>query len=170
LWLTEDDRAFARKELAARGVQDGELLIAFAPGAGASRRCWPPERWIDLGRRLRREFAVRLVLVGSKSESELGARIESALGSTAINLVGHATLRQTSAILERCSLTVSNDSGPMHLAAAADSAVVEISCHPRGGDPNHISSPTHFHPWGVPYVVLQPEPANLSCRNSCNSY
>jgi ADP-heptose:LPS heptosyltransferase len=169
LWLTEDDRAFAKKILAAHGMQEGELLIAFAPGAGASRRCWPLERWIELGRRLMREFAFRLVLVGSESESELGTRIESALGSAVINLVGHATLRQTSAILEHCSLTVSNDSGPMHLAAAAGSAVVEISCHPRGGDPNHGSSPAHFHPWGVPYVVLQPEPAIPPCTGSCNS-
>ena len=168
LWLTEDDRAFARKILAAHGVQGDELLVAFAPGAGAGRRCWPLERWIELGRRLNREFEPRLVLVGSKQERELGVCVEKALGGTVINLVGRATLRQTSAILERCSLTVSSDSGPMHLAAAAGSAVVEISCHPRGGDPNHFNSPSQFHPWGVPYIALRPEPAIPSCRNSCN--
>jgi ADP-heptose:LPS heptosyltransferase len=169
LWLTDDDRTYARKTLAAHGVEGGELLIAFAPGAGARRRCWPLERWIDLGRRLGRKFGPRLVIVGSKREEDLGAYIEGALGSGVINLVGCATLRQTSAILECCSLTVSNDSGPMHLAAAAGSAVVEISCHPRGGDPNHENSPMHFHPWGVPYFVVQPESPTAPCSISCES-
>jgi heptosyltransferase-2 len=169
LWLTEDDRAFAGKILAAHRVGDGELLIAFSPGSRAMTRCWPLERWIELGRRLKGEFEPRIVILGSEQEKELGACIEKSLGSTVINLVGCATLRQTSAILERCSLTVSNDSGPMHLAGAAGSAVVEISCHPRGGDPYHGNSPTHFHPWGVPHIVLQPEPAVPPCSNSCNS-
>jgi ADP-heptose:LPS heptosyltransferase len=169
LWLTEDDRAFARKIFAAHGVGDREPLIALSPGSGAKTRCWPIERWVELGRRLNREFDSRLVVVGSKGEKELGTFVENALGSTVINLVGCATLRQTSAILERCSLTVSNDSGPMHLAAAAGSPAVEISCHPRGGDRDHCNSPTRFHPWGVPYVVLQPEPAAPSCSNSCKS-
>jgi ADP-heptose:LPS heptosyltransferase len=169
LWLTEDDRAFARKILAAHGVGGGDLVIAFSPGSRAKTRCWPLERWIELGRRLKRELQTRLVIVGSEQEKELGACIEKALGGTVINLAGSATLRQTSAILKCCSLTVSNDSGPMHLAAAAGSAVVEISCHPRGGDPYHGNSPNHFHPWGVPHVVLQPEPAAPSCVNSCTS-
>jgi len=167
LWLTEDDRCFARQALAARAVREGEVLIAFAPGAGAKKRCWPVERWIELGRRLHCEFGPRIVLLGGKAEGDFGARIERELSGIAINLMGQLTLRQTGAILENCSLTVSNDSGPMHLAAAAGSGVVEISCHPRGGDPDHANSPVHFHPWGVPRDVLQPEPAAPSCSGSC---
>jgi len=169
LWLTGDDREFAGKELAAQGIRDGEVLMALAPGSRAMKRCWPIERWVELGRRLNQEYETRLVVIGSQSESDLGACLEKALGSAAINLVGRATLRQSSAILERCSLTVSNDSGPMHLAAAAGSAVVEISCHPRGGDPSHENSPSQFHPWGVPYIALQPDPAIFPCSDSCNS-
>ncbi len=169
LFLTQDDRAFARQALAGHGARDDESLVAFAPGAGAKQRCWPLQRWIDLGAQLRRELAFRLVLIGNELDSELGTSMERALGNGVINLVGQTTLRQTGAILERCALTVSNDSGPMHIAAAAGSSVVEISCHPRGGDPNGVTSPIHFHPWGVPHIVLQAAPTSPSCRNSCNS-
>jgi ADP-heptose:LPS heptosyltransferase len=169
LWLTDDDREFAKKTLKAHGVRDGEILIAIVPGAGVLKRIWPLERWVELARRLNQEFAPRLVVVGSKREKDLGACIEKTLGSTVINLAGRATLRETSAILERCSLTVSNDSGPMHLGTAVGTAAVVLSCHPRGGDANHENSPNHFHPWGVPYVLLQPEAATPPCSGSCNS-
>src|SRR5208337_5093831 len=79
------------------------------------------------------------------------------------------TLRETAAVLERCQLAVTADSGPMHLAAAAGSAVVEISCHPRAGDAEHYNSPVRLHPWGVPYAVVQPEHAADGCRDSCES-
>jgi ADP-heptose:LPS heptosyltransferase len=169
LWLAEEDRTFARQILGERSVQDGELLLAFAPGAGEKKRCWPVDRWIELGRRLRQEYALRIVLVGGNSEAALGKQIEDALGDNVINLTGRATLRQTGAILERCLLTVSNDSGPVHLAAAAGSPVVEISCHPRGGDPEHHNSPTRFGPWQVPHIVSQPESTVSCCKDSCTA-
>jgi ADP-heptose:LPS heptosyltransferase len=169
LWLTEEDRAFARRIFTERRIRGGELMVAIAPGAGELKRCWPVDRWIELGRRLKQEFALRIVLVGGVSEGGIGKQMEESLGDTAINLIGRMTLRQTGAILGRCLVTVSNDSGPMHLAAAAGNSVVEISCHPRGGDADHHNSPTRFGPWQVPHVVLQPEATNALCNNSCEA-
>jgi heptosyltransferase-2 len=125
---------------------------------------------VELGRRLVREYDARFVVVGGPQDSHLGQRLETELGSSRVlNLAGRITLRQTGAVLERCCLTVSNDSGPMHLAAAVGSPVVKIAWHPRGSSPADPDSPARFHPWGVPHVVVQPERATDGCRDSCES-
>jgi heptosyltransferase-2 len=169
IWLDEGDRSFARTVCAAEGIGTRDLVIAFAPGAGALKRCWPIERFAELGRVLVREHDARLAVVGGPEDRHLGEQLESGLGPAVLNLAGRTTLRETAAVLERCQLAVTNDSGPMHLAAAAGSAAVEISCHPRAGDAEHYNSPVRLHPWGVPHVVVQPEQATDPCRDSCQS-
>ena len=67
-------------------------------------------------------------------------------------------------------LVVANDSGPMHLAEAAGAAVVEISCHPTGGDSLHSNSPVRFHPWVKEYVVFPPPQAREPCTSSCECH
>jgi heptosyltransferase-2 len=57
----------------------------------------------------------------------------------------------------------------MHIAAAAGTPVVEISCHPNGGDPLHPNSPERFGPWQVPHRILRPEHARDGCVTSCRA-
>jgi heptosyltransferase-2 len=169
MWLDNGDRSFAREVCAGGGVGPHGLVIAFAPGAGALKRRWPIERFVELGRALVREYDARLVAVGGPEDRQLGGQLQSALGPAIIDLAGRTTLRETAAVLERCRLAVASDSAPMHLAAAVGTAVVEISCHPRAGDTEHANSPVRLHPWGVPHVVVQPEHATDPCRDSCES-
>jgi ADP-heptose:LPS heptosyltransferase len=170
LWLDPKDRSLARQLLAQHGIARDDGVIALAPGAGAVKRRWPIERFVELGRVLVREYDARFVVVGGPQDSDLGLHLETELSSSRVfNAAGRTTLRQTAAVLERCCLTVSNDSGPMHLAAAVGSVVVEISCHPRAGDIEHYNSPVRLHPWGAPYAVVQPEHAADGCRDSCES-
>jgi ADP-heptose:LPS heptosyltransferase len=170
LWLDAKDRSLARQLLAQHGMARDDGAMALAPGASAPRKCWPVERFVELGRVLVREYDTRFVAVGGPQDWHLGLRLETELGSSRVlNLAGRATLRQTAAVLERCCLTVSNDSGPMHLAAAVGSPVVEIAWHPCGGSPADPDSPARFHPWGVPHVVVQPEHATDGCRDRCES-
>jgi ADP-heptose:LPS heptosyltransferase len=167
VWLDEEDRSFAAEVFARHGVEGDEPIFTMAPGAGAPRRRWPIERFVELGRLLLREYNPKLVIVGGAEDRDLGERLEAELGRSVINLAGRTTLRQAAAVLQRCRLTVSNDSGPMHLAAAAGSAVVELSCHPIGGVEMHVNSPVAFRPWGVSQAVVQPEQARTPCRDAC---
>jgi heptosyltransferase-2 len=57
----------------------------------------------------------------------------------------------------------------MHLAAAANVPVVEISCHPKFGGAVHANSPVRFRPWGVRHVILQPEKAIKPCTQACTA-
>jgi heptosyltransferase-2 len=169
LWLDQQDRSFAARLFAEQAITPGDPLVAFAPGARFGRKQWPIERFAELGRLLLAEYQPYLVVVGGPDDRPLGERLEAELGARVINVAGRTTLRQTAAVLERCCLTVSNDSGPMHLAAAAGSAVVEIAWHACGGSSRDPDSPARFHPWGVPHVVVQPEHATDPCLDSCES-
>jgi heptosyltransferase-2 len=167
LWLGDEDRETARAALAARGVTGNDLLVSIAPGASHPKRLWPVRRFIDLGRFLQQEFGARLLIIGGPGDRERACELQENLGNAAVSFTGEMTLRQIGALLEHVPLVVANDSGPMHLAAAAGAAVVGISCHPTSGDPLHQNSPIRFHPWAEKYIVLQPLQAAEPCTSSC---
>lgn len=64
VWLDEEDRSFAAEVFARHGVKGDEPVFALAPGAGAPKRCWPIERFVELGRLILREYNPKLVIVG----------------------------------------------------------------------------------------------------------
>lgn len=170
LWLNEEDRDYARMALESGSRNCEQRIIALAPGAGHPKRLWPLGRFIQLGMELLKEFDGRIIVVGGPGDQERASRLSEALGPRAISVAGQTTLRQTAAVLERTSLVIANDSGPMHLAAAAGVPVVEISCHPASGDPMHANSPQRFHPWGKRFEVVQPIKAQEPCTQSCQGH
>jgi ADP-heptose:LPS heptosyltransferase len=167
LWLSEEDRQAARAGLRSRGLNPADALIGIAPGAAWPKRVWPLGRFIELGRLLVKEFGARFLVVGGPEDRERGLRLQEELGTAAVNFAGDMTLRQTAALLEHTRLVIANDSGPMHLAAAAGVAVVEVSCHPVTGDPNHTNSPLRFHPWAKEFAVVQPLEPYPPCVHGC---
>jgi ADP-heptose:LPS heptosyltransferase len=167
LWLSDEDRETARAALTSRGVTGNDLLVGIAPGAGHPKRVWPLCRFIHLGRFLQQECGARLLIIGGPEDRESALQLQENLGTSAASFAGEMTLRQTGALLEHVPLVVANDSAPIHLAAAAGAAVVEISCHPTSGDPLHSNSPARFHPWVEEYAVLQPPQAAEPCTSSC---
>lgn len=166
LWLSDEDRETARRMMELNGVSETDLVVALGVGAAHRRRRWPLARFVDVGRFLEARHGARIVVVGGAEDSEFGQRVKDAIPG-ATYFCGSLSLRQTGALLERVQLTIANDSGPMHLAAAAGSAVVEISCHPKTGDANHENSPVRFKPWTIDSVVLQPEAPMEPCKNGC---
>ena len=167
LWLSEDDRETVRRLLDLNGISPTDLVVALGVGAAHRRRRWPLARFVEVGRFLEAKYGARIVVVGGGEDKELGHRIKDAIAG-AVNLCGSMSLRQTGAVLGQVRLTIANDSGPMHLAAAAGSAVIEISCHPKNCDANHENSPLRFGPWTSDRLVFQPESATDPCAHGCD--
>lgn len=168
LWLSGDDESFAERLLASDNVGAGEYLVALGPGAGSPKRMWPIDRFVELAEWVTREYGARVIIIRSDREAELGRRVRERLGGKVID-AGGTTLRQAAALLKRCHLFIGNDSGPMHLAAAAGVPVIEISCHPQDGSPLHPNSPSIFGPWARPSRVLQPETGLKPCSERCDA-
>jgi heptosyltransferase III len=117
-WTAPEDRA-----LAARRLPNGRPVIALGPTANWAPKVWPAERFAALFRALAAggplAGAVAVVLGGpGAAERDMAAPL-LALLPEAIDLVGALSLPQAAAILGRAALFVGNDSGLMHLAAAA---------------------------------------------------
>jgi heptosyltransferase-2 len=166
-WWTPEDAVRVEAVLHAAGLAGGERLVALAPGAAEANKIWPLSRFAEVGQWVRRAYGVRLVIIGGEAERAAADTLGQVLGPAAIRAAGLLTLRQTGALLKRCILFVGNDSGPMHLAAAAGIPVVAVSRCIRGGDPCRDQSPARFGPWGVPHRVLQPDQAAPPCGDRC---
>ena len=117
------------ERLLADSIESGRPIVGFAPGAayGHAKR-WPPDRVAQVATRLVREHHAACVLVGAGADREAGRAIESSLPPdvSVLNLIGRTDLRLLIGVLARCRAFVSNDSGAMHLAAAAGVPVTAI--------------------------------------------
>jgi len=100
-------------------------FVGLQLGASQDRRRWPVSSFARLGELLSRELGLLPVLLGSPGERHLAERY-LALGAPGVDCVGKTGLEELAAVVSRCSLVVSNDTGTMHLAAGLGVPVVGI--------------------------------------------
>ena len=121
LHCTEEESAWAS------GMLPNGSWAAVNPGAayGSAKR-WLPDRFAVVADRLHAEFGFSLLLTGGPAEAEIGKEIEANMKAPRLNLIGRTSVRRMTAVLSRCSLMVTNDSGPMHVAAALGVPIVAL--------------------------------------------
>jgi len=170
LWDSDQDRKWVSGILEQNRFSSAHKIIAVGIGARAPKRRWPIDRFSLLLKELSLRSGVRFLLLGSAQDKPLAERVRTNLECAAVSLAGALSLRQLYSTLKRCALFVGNDSGPKHVAAASGIPVVEISCHPTTGHPNHYNAPARFRAWGVQTVVLQPTHGFEGCKQGCESF
>jgi heptosyltransferase-2 len=121
LQCTEEELALARTRLS------DERWVAINPGAtyGSAKR-WFPERYAAVADELAREFSARILLVGGPDEQEIAGAVAAGMSTPPLNLAGRTSVRELMALLSWCRLLVTNDSGPMHVAAAFGVPIVAV--------------------------------------------
>jgi heptosyltransferase-2 len=127
LRLTDAERHWAAKKLDALGLGGPRFLIGLHPGAsfGPAKR-WIPERFAALADRLIGALDADVLIFGSPEERPLGEEIARTMQHTPALAAGETSLRQLLALMAQCRLMVTNDSGPMHLAAALGVPLVAV--------------------------------------------
>lgn len=158
LFVSATSRLAVEKNLAAEGLAPGEPIAAIHPGASCPSKRWPVESFEALGRRILEETGLRIVLIGGKEEKALGAQLASALGPRALDFTGGVPLAELGALLERCRILVSNDSGPVHIAAAVGTPVLSIFGRNRAG-----LSQTRWKPLGAAHASMQKDVGCAVC-------
>jgi ADP-heptose:LPS heptosyltransferase len=129
--------------LRVHGLEESQPFIVVHPGATAPSRRYPPESFAAAADLLGTE-GHRLLFTGSAAERELVAGIVGRMRSRAISLAGALGLAELCALIERATLLISNNTGPVHIAAALGIPVVDLYA---------LTNPQHT-PWGVPSRVL----------------
>jgi heptosyltransferase II len=131
-------RQTAEAVLRRAGARDGVWRCAIAPGASyGAAKCWPPERFASLADRLISECGADVIFFGTPGEKEIVAQICTTMKARAISLAGETSMRDLAAMFSACSIFIGNDSGAMHVAAAAGIPVIGIfgSTDPEGTAP-----------------------------------
>ncbi|MFC1497221.1 lipopolysaccharide heptosyltransferase II [Verrucomicrobiota bacterium] len=102
-------------------------LTGIFPGAarGPAKR-WPLEYFIETGRKLVSTEKCGILVFGTEKEIDLCGKVVEGIGDKALNLSGSTSLQELAALLELCSVVITNDSGGMHLAAAVGAKVVAV--------------------------------------------
>lgn len=156
----EEDRAHALLEEA--GVEPGRRLIAVNTNAStiALARRWPESSFVDLVDRMVDADLGKVMLLGAPEEAPYvqGVMERLAHPKEVINLAGRSTLTDLVGVLRRADLLVTNDSGPLHLAAALGARTVSFF---------GPETPQLFGPRGEGHVVLY---RGIDCSPCINIY
>lgn len=110
------------------GAAADSLLVGMAPGAayGPAKR-WPAERFAAVAATLLRDYPEALiVLLGSERDREATDVIAATMPARCLNLAGRTSVREVMAVIARCRVFLTNDSGLMHIAGALNVPTVAI--------------------------------------------
>jgi heptosyltransferase-1 len=123
--ITEHDRAFVTAFFSETGL-DGHKTVALCPATTWANKHWVTERWSEVADLLADKYGVRSVIMGSKANAELAARIADGARAKPVLSVGRTSLKQAGAIMERCDAVIGVDTGLLHMAVALDRPTVGL--------------------------------------------
>lgn len=127
LYLTQDEKDSALTLLKEHGGNSSSLFIGVNPlAAYGPAKCWPQERYRSLIARLSKNPGCKVLVFGDKSGMPILNEICKGLSSNVVNLGGKTTLRQLISLISLCDLFLTNDSGPMHIAAALKTPLIAL--------------------------------------------
>ena len=126
LYPTEHESASAEGRLKSLGIDKNIKLIGFNSGAKWPTKMWPEENFAQLGKMITEGPDCRVIIFGGSDEEAMGRRLAEAIGPKAVSLAGQTSLRESAALIQRCHLFITNDSGPMHMATALGTPVIAI--------------------------------------------
>ncbi|HEX7682978.1 MAG TPA: glycosyltransferase family 9 protein [Trinickia sp.] len=134
--------------LAERGICPQSPWLTIHPGASAPSRRYPAERFGEVAARLAHETAWPILLTGGADESPLVGKVMAAAGRAARarlhDLSGQLDIGELAALIDGAAVLVTNNSGPVHLASALATPVVDLYA---------LTNPQHT-PWQTAQRVL----------------
>ena len=117
----------AEKIMERLGLDGGAEIVALHPGASCPSKRWPLDRFASLGLKIHDEFPGKIIaIVGGPGEKEMGESLAREIGGKTLDLTGQLDLKELAGFLSRCEALVSNDSGPVHIAAAVGTRTLTI--------------------------------------------
>jgi heptosyltransferase-2 len=122
---TEREVAEVRAVLAAEGIPRNAMIVGLCPGSIWGTKRWPAEHYAAVGR----EFVHRgrhVVILGGPDDRAVAEEVAQGIGPGAHNVAGKTSLKALAAWMDKLELLITNDSSPLHVAAARGTATVAI--------------------------------------------
>lgn len=133
------------------GVAVDVPWLLIHAGATAPSRRYPPEKFARVGELLFERHGIQPVFTGTRGEQPLIDEIGSAMSCPTYSLAGELDFGQFAAAVQIAPVLISNNSGPVHVAAAVGAPVVDLYA---------LTNPQHT-PWQVPHRILS---FDVPCR------
>jgi heptosyltransferase II len=147
---------WVQRFLAEQAIDPSSRLVAVHPGASCPTKKWPVKSFGQLMQNMRKKYSCQFAVVGSQDEQTRVAELKAMLPFKVVDLSGKTSVGQLAAFFEHCQLLVSNDSGPVHVAAALGIPVVSIFTRNQPG-----INPQRWRPLGDRSSCVAP-PLDLS--------
>lgn len=132
------------QKLRTAGLDLTRPWITVHPGVTAPSRQYLPAGFAEAARLLVQEDGLQIVFTGSSAEIPLVEQIRAWMEEPSISMAGQLSLGEFGALLGMAGLLISNNTGPVHIAAGVGAPVVDIYA---------LTNPQHT-PWGIPNRVL----------------
>ena len=117
--------AWVNDFLGNQNFDDNKPIIGLNPGAATAYRRWHAANFAVLGDLLHEAYRAHIVITTGPREDELAAQVVDRMSHAPV-IVNQATPMQLAALLQRCDLYISNDTGPMHLSTAVKTPTVAL--------------------------------------------
>ena len=143
------NRAKAERFLRENGMDGCPRLIGMNLGASAGDKMWPATRFATLADKLADRFDLGVLFLCGPGEEALLSQAESSLRTDRYALAGQLGQKDLAAVIGRCHLLVSNDSGPMHFGPALGVPTLGLFS---------LSDPLHYRPLGDSSRVVRKVP------------
>jgi lipopolysaccharide heptosyltransferase II len=162
LVLSIPESAYAEMSdlLAQRCVDPGRALVVIHPGCSMPARTYPWEMYAEVADLLIERLGVTVVLTGSEPERPMVDGIQQRMRRQALSVAGDLSFAGLCALIETADLTITNNTGPMHISAAAKTPVVALFAL--------TNPPEQWGPWQVRHRQLYHDvPCRLCYSRVC---
>lgn len=142
--------------LRAQGITKEDRFIVIAPSASCHSKRWPQERFLEVIKLLQEKVNIKVVITTSREEKMFGRKLVLERG--VIDLRGKLSIAEMGALLKSALLFISNDSGPVHIAASLNTPVISIFGRKDPG-----LSPLRWAPQGEKSFYFHKDAGCLRC-------
>ncbi|MDD5504255.1 MAG: glycosyltransferase family 9 protein [Candidatus Omnitrophica bacterium] len=151
----------AREALLAEGINDKDRFVVIHPGASCPSKIWPAERFAGLADALVRSYGVKVVIVSgaAAADSACALSVQRFMQYTPVLFAGSLDIGCLAALIKKSVLFISNDSGPVHIAVAVGTPVVDIFGRSQSG-----LGPLRWGPLGPRDIVMHKD---AGCGQAC---
>lgn len=125
-FIARQDEEFAEDFFKKEGLKENDFVVCLNPGGNWYPKRWPKENFALLADSLIGERGMKVIFSGAPGDIGLVDEIRAKMKERPVIAAGKTTLKQSAAIFKKANLTVSADSGPLHIAAAAGANVIAL--------------------------------------------
>ncbi len=133
-------------------AENSKPLICVHPAASCISKRWPAKKFAELINLLVPKYKAAIILIGGLDAEVIVREIMKDIHAPVVDAVGKTSVSQLASLLKKSHLLISNDSGPVHVAAAVGTSVVSIFGRNQAG-----LSPQRWRPLGKNDIVLHKE-------------